>query len=551
MITKNQFSVLGMRQLCSAGLSPPTVEGEEDYNTKFMSRMYEIVKHGSNWDSLSLHIEDSRRRTTRLSLSHVHIDQVLLRLNKDNNSSKSPYDAKCALKFFQWAGHRQAIQHTIQSYSITIHILVRANMFLHAQPLLEDLIKKYAPSSPSPGKTSLFIFEALLNTYNSMGSTPAVFDFLIHTYAKARMFGEAINTCHLMKDHGFVPSLRAWNTLLQVVKKSDQTKMVWKIYEEMLISRTYPNNITLNILVSALCKEGALQKTIDLLDKIQRKRSTSAGVVNATLVLRALEEGRVEEGNMLLKRMMKRSLIPLAVAYALMLYGKCKIGDLQQAMEIHQEMVMKGLDASDFTYTALIGGYCSKGMINKARDLMTEMIHQGMKPYDVTYNFLIQGYCKIESLEEACSLQDEMLERGFLPSVSACNDLISQLCKRGQAPRANHMFTMLLEKNFTPNESTYSNLIDGYCKEGNIQEVLKLYYEMEYKTLTPSIMTFNLIVRCLCMNMKIEEARRLLSVMPQRGLIPDASIYKMVMEGLRGIGRTEEASQLCHEMTKE
>ena len=97
----------------------------------------------------------------------------------------------------------------------------------------------------------------------------------------------------------------------------------------MLISRTYPKAIHININFNSLFKEGEFQQKLDLLDKIKRKRSTSTGVVNSALVLRVVEEGRVEEGNMLLKRMIKRSLIPLTVAYALKLYGQSKIGDLQ------------------------------------------------------------------------------------------------------------------------------------------------------------------------------------------------------------------------------
>eukprot|EP01018_Ginkgo_biloba_P030598 Gb_13926 [translate_table: standard] len=519
----------GMHRMVSATCWIPPPPAEEQENDKFVARICEIVRQGSDWDTLSLHVDSTR-------LTHRHIDQVLLRM-------QSLADAKWSLKFFHWAGHLKKVEHTIQSYCITIHILVRAKMFLHAQALLESIRHKHCE-----GNTGTVIFESLLNTYNSTGSSPAVFEFLVRSYAKARMFQEAMDTCYLMKNHGFVPSLQAWNTLLHVVGKSDQTIRVWKIYEEMLESRTYPNNATVEIMVHALCKEGALQKTIDLLDKIQQKRCPSTSVVNMAFIKGVMEEGRVEEGSKFLKRMLKRRLIPDTVAYALMVYGHCKVGDLKQALELHEEMVMKGLVASAFTYTALISGYCNKGRMQEARELMKTMIQEGLKPYDATYNSLIEGYCKVGSVDEGIKFQQEMLEEGLLPSVSACNTLTQELCKMHEAQKANDMLTSLLDKNFVPNEATYSKLIGGYCKEGNIREALNLYYEMEHKGLAPSIMTYYLLIRCLCKKRKLKEAKKLLSVMSKGGLIPSSFIYNTLIAELCEVGNTKEALTLYDEM---
>ena len=83
-------------------------------------------------------------------------------------------------------------------------------------------IKDNHPPSPSPStrKTKLIIFEVFLNTYNSMGPTPIVFVFLLHTYAKEIMFWESINTCHLMKDNGF----------FQVFRNVTPLFMLWEIW---------------------------------------------------------------------------------------------------------------------------------------------------------------------------------------------------------------------------------------------------------------------------------------------------------------------------------
>ena len=83
--------------------------------------------------------------------------------------------------------------------------------------------------------------------------------------------------------------------MIHVVQKSNQVPLVWKIYEHMIQKRTYPNEVTIQTMISALCKEGHLQKYVNILDRIHGKRCSPSVIVNTSLILKILEKRRIEE----------------------------------------------------------------------------------------------------------------------------------------------------------------------------------------------------------------------------------------------------------------
>ena len=130
-----------------------------------------------------------------------------------------------------------------------------------------------------------------------------MFDLLVQAYAKLKMFEIAFEVCCYLEECGFSSSLISFNTLIHVVQKFDQVPLVWNIYEHMIQKRTYPNEVTIQTITIALCKEGNLQKYVEILDQIHGKRCSPSVVVNTSLILRILE-GRIEDCMVLLKRML-------------------------------------------------------------------------------------------------------------------------------------------------------------------------------------------------------------------------------------------------------
>ena len=271
------------------------------------------LRKGQNWDSLN-------RKFGSLELSNSIIQKVLLQL-------KEPVDAKRALGFFHWSAQHKQFKHEASTYCIAIHILVRSKLIRDAQTLLESVLKR----SVSGNLKRFSIVDLLISSYISPDSVPLVFNLLVQSYAKLRMIESGFDVCQYLGEHGFSLSVISYNTLINVAQKCDHISLVWKIYEHMIEKRTYPNDVTVKIVISALCKEGKLQEFLDMVDRIHGKRSSPTVIVNTSLVFRILEEGRVEEGLVLLKRILQKNMILDTISYSLIVYAKVKIGGSDSA----------------------------------------------------------------------------------------------------------------------------------------------------------------------------------------------------------------------------
>uniref|UniRef100_A0A1D1ZM85 Pentatricopeptide repeat-containing protein At1g66345, mitochondrial n=1 Tax=Anthurium amnicola TaxID=1678845 RepID=A0A1D1ZM85_9ARAE len=471
-----------------------------------------MLRKGGNWESLDACFKS-------VELSNQIVDGVLLNL-------KEPVDAKKALVFFHWCSRCRNYQHKVWSYGLMIHILVRAGLLVDARVLLESVVLKNSES-----EASLFaIVETLLDTYEAVLSNPRVFDFLVQTYSKLRMFDMALRATTYVGERGFLLSLTSFNTLLHVVQRSDQNNLVWKIYEYMFVKRIYPNQWTVEIMVNAMCKEGSLLKVVDVLDRIHGKRCSPTMIVNTALTHRIIDENRAEEGIILLKRMLQKNMILDDIACSITVYAHCKMGSLQLAYDSYEDMLNRGQCMNSYVCTLLIGLLCREGSIEDANRLMQEMLLAGLNPYDETYNLLIEWCSRLGRLEESLAFYNQMLDKGFLPSCSAVNEMIVQLCKAGNVESANNTLTVLLDKGFIPDELTYSNLIDGFGRAGKFQEVLKLYHEMEWRGPSPSLVAYTAVIRSLCQCKKSEEAEKVLTVMQEKSLLPSGEIFELILK---------------------
>ncbi|WOG84456.1 hypothetical protein DCAR_0103639 [Daucus carota subsp. sativus] len=461
------------------------------------------------------------------------IPKILLQL-------KQPHDAHCALKFFHWAALNFEIQHSPFDYCVTIHILAHAKLVKDAQALLESVIVKTS--------SGIMVLDLLFDSYEICESTPFVFDLFVQSCAKLKMIDDAVSACELLDKKGFNLSVISYNTLINVVLKSDSAGLVWKVYEGMMERRICPNEFTMKVMVSGLCKEGRLGRFVDVVKRIHGKKCSAVVVVNACLIYGMIDEGRIEEGLGILKWLLQKNMILDTVAYSLIVLARVKSGDLASALRVYGEMTRRGFSANPFVHTLFIGAYCDEGKVEEAIELFCEMENVGLKPYDETFNHLILGCSRAGRLEDSLKFCESMIDAGLVSSCAAFNELVHQMSDNGFTKRADEMLTSLLEKGFLPNELTYTHLIAGYQKEGNLEGVLKLYYEMEYKSLPPSTSVFASIIAALCHCGDLKEAEKYFKAMKDKSLDPCSYTYENLINAHIEKGSKVRGDQLYHEM---
>ncbi|KAK8643720.1 hypothetical protein V6N13_013003 [Hibiscus sabdariffa] len=507
----------------------PSLSLKPSNNDSIVSVISGLFKETRNWDTLT-------RTLPPLQLTHSIVQQVLLRL-------QLPDHARSALNFFHWSAKTQNFQHQIYSYCIAVHILVRAQQLADAKVLLHSALKTNEARS-----TRYCMVESLLGSYKVFDSSPLVFDLLVQAYAKLRMFEDGFEVCCYLENHGLCLNLSSFNALLHGMQKSGENAMVWKVYEYMIRTRKYHNEITVRTMISALCKEGKLQTVVDLLDRIHGKRCPPIVIVNSNLVFKVIEEGRIEEGMELLKRMLQKNLILDTIASSLVVYTKLKLGNLESAWEVYDEMLKRGFSANSFLFSSFIKAYCDRGEIQEAESMLQKMKNMGLKPYDETFNCLIEGCYKAGEFEAGEEHFEEMISRGLVPSCSSFNEMVRGLCEIRDSEKANGFLTVVLDKGFSPDQVTYFHLMSGYEKQGKIQQVLNLYYEMEYRSLSPGLPVFTVLVSGLCNSGRLEEAEKYLRIMKARSIGLNEDIYEALITGHLRNGDKTKAGLLENEM---
>ncbi|KAG9130626.1 hypothetical protein Leryth_011873 [Lithospermum erythrorhizon] len=444
-----------------------------------------LHKNQKNWDNLT-------NNFSSVKFTNSIIKNTLLHL-------KQPINAKKALTFFHWSAQLNHFPHGVSTYCITIHILVKARYLKDAKVLLRSLLMRV---SENEGKDSFFIvLDSIIDSYGDIESTPL---------------------------------------------KSNRYSLLWGVYEHMIENRKRPNESTVKILVDGLCKEGRLQKFLDMLDR--PGRDASLVIVNTCLVYGMIDDGRIEEGLVLLKRMLQNHMILDVIGCSLVVLAKLKKGDLEAAWEVFEGMLKRGFDGNSFVYTLFIGAYCDQRMIEDAVEVLEEMENSGFKPFDETFDCLIQGCCRTQWLEDSLKYCERMMEMGLVPSRLAFNEMTKKLCENGYSKRVDEMLTVLLDKGFVPDSITYSCLIAGYGKEGNVEDALKLYYEMEYKSISPDAAAFNSLIVSLCHHKRLSEVEKFLMVMKDRQLRLDSFIYDIIISSYLDKSDKIRAQELCREM---
>lgn len=533
LLTKTSHFFIQPHQSPYSTHSLQPLQDSSNSNNPIITSICNSLRRGENWVSLT-------KKFKSFHFTDLIIQEVLLHL-------KEPHDAKNALNFFHWSANNCNSRHGVFIYCIIIHILAKSKLVRHANALIESVLRKESDVD----ENVFSVLDSLIRSYKLADSCPFVFDLFVQCCAKLRMVDRGLDVCKLLDENGFMLSLVSYNTLLHIVQKSEKTVMVWGIYENMIDKRIYPNEMTTRIMISALCKEGRLQRFLDVVEKCHGKRCQPGVVVNTCLIYGMIEDGRVEDGLRLMKRMLQKNMILDTISCSLIVLAKVRMRDLESAWGVYDEMLRRGFEGNALVYDLFIGAYCEEKRIDEAIKLMDEMECLNMKPFGETFNHLIKVCSEVGRLEESLKFCDKMIGNGLLPSCLSFNKLVAKLCENGSAKCADKLLTTLMDTGFVPDQNIYTYLIAGYVNLRDVEGALKLYYEMQYRSIPPSTSIFDSLIIALCQSGRLKEADEFLSLMIGQSLTPSIHVYKKLFASHLERGDETRANQLHRQIYRD
>ncbi|XWS31073.1 hypothetical protein CRYUN_Cryun23aG0046000 [Craigia yunnanensis] len=445
-----------------------------------------------------IHSDWNKLNALSTYLTPLRVKHILLKIQKDHVLS---------LEFFNWVKTQSPTSHSLETHSMILHILTKNQKFKSAESVLRSII--VSGSLELPAK----LFDAILYSYRICDSSPRVFDLLFKTYAHAKKFRNATDAFLLMKDYGFLPTVKSCNAYLSSLLDLHRVDIALGFYREMQRCRISPNIYTFNIVIHAFCKSGKLEKAVEVLREIEGLGFS-----------------------------------PTIASYNTLIAAHCNKGLMSLAMKLKNSIGKYGVHPNVVTFNSLINGFVKEGKLHEANKVFNEMKSLNVASTTVTYNTLINGYSQAGKSEIGNRLYEDMSKNGVKADILTYNALILGLCKEGKTKKAAYLVKELDEENLVPNAATFSALISGQCVRKNSDRAFQIYKSMVRSGYHPNEHTFNMLISAFCKNGDFDGAAQVLNDMFHRSVIPDSSTLSELRNGLCQCGKDQFAMILCKKL---
>lgn len=395
-----------------------------------------------------------------------------------------------ALHTFRWAAKLPNFTHTQSTFRALIHKLCAFRRF--------DCIPQLLNEIPS-----------------LVGSPPDedIFVTLVRGLGRAKRIREVIKVLDLVHSFGVVPSLKIYNSILDVLVKED----------------------------------------IDIARGFFRKKMMECGVQGDDYTFGTLMKGlcltnRIGDGFKLLQVMKTWGLTPNTVVYNTLLHALCKNGKVGRARSLLSEMV----EPNDVTYNLMISAYCKEHNLVQALVLLEKNLASGHVPDVVTTTKVMELLCNVGRSNDAAEILERVERNGGIVDIVAYNTLIKGFCSLGKAKVGLHFKKDMEIKGLLPNVDTYNVLIAGFCEINLFDVAIDLFNEMKMAAVSYNFVTFDTLIRGLCSKGHVEDGFKILELMEESkgGSGGRISPYNSVIYGLYCENRWNEALDFINKMAK-
>ncbi|KAI5683945.1 hypothetical protein M9H77_05173 [Catharanthus roseus] len=464
--------------------------------------------------------------------------------------------ASQALETFRWASKLPNFTHNQSSYRALIHKLCIFRRF--------DIVRDLLDEMPS-----------------SIGSTPDedIFVTIVRGLGRGHMIKQVISVLDLVSKFGKKPSLKLYNSILDVLVKEDidiarefyRKKMMksgvegddytygilmkglcltnrigdgFKLLQVMKTRGVRPNTVIYNTLFHALCKNGKVGRARSLMNELAEPNDVTFNI----LISAYCHEGNLVQALVILEKSLKGGFVPDMITVTKVLELMCNKGQVSEAVELLERVEEKGETIDVVAYNTLIKGFCRLGKVKAGSYLMKEMEMKGCLPNVETYNTLIWGYCHCKMLDSALDMFNEMKIVGINWNFITFDTLIHGLCSGGRVKDGFKILELMEETKMGSNGriSPYNSIIYGLYKENRLDEALEFLFQM--KKLFPRAVDRSTQILNLCNEFNTEEAKKIYGQMTEEGGIPCAIVYAKMIHTFCQKQYIREAFELLDEM---
>ncbi|KAB2621985.1 pentatricopeptide repeat-containing protein [Pyrus ussuriensis x Pyrus communis] len=407
------------------------------------------------------------------------------------------------------------LEPNLQTYNVLIKVSCKKKQFEKAKRLLNWIWEKGL-------EPDVFSYGTLINGLAKGGKLSDaldVYNILIERFLRK---GDSVSANEiwerLVKDSEVYPNVITYNVVVNGLRKCGKTNdrgpdffLLVKVDEAISVWRLMcekacvADTTTYGVLVHGLCKNGYLNKALQILKEAENARADLEAFAYSSTINGLCREGILDEAARLVGKMDK-------CGYEL-------TSKLEDAILFFRGMCTKVCSPIVLSYNTLINGLCKAERFSNAYVFVREMLEKGWKP---------------DKIGMALNMWHQALDKGFEPDVTMHNIVIHGLCSAGKAEDALQFYFQMGRWNCIPNLVTYNTLMEGFYKIRDCEKASEVWAHLLKDGLRPDTITYNVTLKGFCSCSRISNAIRFLEKALHLGILPASITWYILVRAVLG-----------------
>eukprot|EP01127_Copromyxa_protea_P018934 TRINITY_DN6054_c0_g1_i2.p1 TRINITY_DN6054_c0_g1~~TRINITY_DN6054_c0_g1_i2.p1 ORF type:complete len:770 (-),score=168.60 TRINITY_DN6054_c0_g1_i2:12-2321(-) len=355
-----------------------------------------------------------------------------------------------------------------------------------------------------------------------------------------------------LQNSGFPPSLRAYNTLLEVYASFNKLAEVEELFKTIKTKGLTPDTTTYRILIQFFLKANRPDKASQITQEMKSvldipdtpKKAPVLQKNKITNVARETREtketGVREESEDILGRV-PRTQAQQSRDRQAQITGRTQEWDVPfEGLEDPLPVASLSVEEEELAKIQIFQAETAFQTRKASQEKMDTNV----------YNDLLYVYCKNFKANEARNLVAEMIKNNVPRDLMTYNTLLDLYTKMKDYTQAEILGTQMRKEGIVANEVTYNMLIDMSGKKQNPdKEACEAYYlHMKEKGLTPTCVTFTTMISLYSSLNDTEAAERILQEMQDAGVEPDEMTFTTLIHMYRNTRNFMKVVKFCKMM---